>query len=77
MIALVRVLCCNPNVTTHAIKALKDDHPDVAPVRNVAGMMPLMMLSKCKGQVCDEIYLDSEVLSLVRLLESLEWIVMC
>ena len=65
----LHVLCCNPNATVHAIRALKDANPNAASIRNVAGMTPLMLLLKCRGQAYDNLFVDGELLPLVGLLE--------
>ena len=65
----LHVLCCNPNATAHAIKALKDAHPNAASMRNVKGLTPLMMLLECEGLACNDFYVDEEFVSLFRVLE--------
>ena len=54
-------LCCKPNVTIYAIKALKNAHPDAATMRNVADMTPLVMLLNCKSQEYDSLYVDGSL----------------
>ena len=65
--AAMHVLCCNPNATVNAIRALKDANPSAASIRNVTCMTPLMLILKCKGQAYDNLFVDGELLSLVGL----------